>query len=377
MSPAGVQAVAAVVGACVGSFLNVVVWRLPRQMSLVSPGSRCPSCAHAIRWRHNLPVLGWLILRGRCYDCKAPISPRYPLVEALTAALFVLVARATDVVAQPGLAGAQAAFVASLVAISFIDWDLRLILDSLSKPMLAAGLLLSLFVPALHPDAFPSMSNRHLASLAESALAATIGALLLLGVRTLGSLLFRKEAMGLGDVKLLAMIGAYTSPIGVVYVLLIASLVGAVLGSAYHIARKRSLAPIVGTLSKGRYAFSQARVRPDRVDVLVAGAVPAAGERVDVSLVIPKDDNWFDADVHVSFEGTVESVTPHEGASIVRVVLADDVKDADADALSTFAHARVAVPFGPFLAAGGVAVVLYMHEIAHFVTETWPHFVRG
>jgi len=84
----------AVLGGCVGSFLHVVVYRLPRGESLLHPGSRCPKCGHAIRWYHNLPVVGWLLLGGRCYDCKARISPRYPLVEAITAAVFALLAYA-------------------------------------------------------------------------------------------------------------------------------------------------------------------------------------------------------------------------------------------------------------------------------------------
>ena len=79
-------------GACIGSFLNVVVYRLPRGESLIHPGSRCPACGHPIRWYHNIPVFGWLMLRGRCYDCGARISARYPLVEAAVAGLFAALA---------------------------------------------------------------------------------------------------------------------------------------------------------------------------------------------------------------------------------------------------------------------------------------------
>jgi leader peptidase (prepilin peptidase)/N-methyltransferase len=80
------------IGSAIGSFLNVVIYRLPRGMSLSKPGSHCPQCGHAIRWYHNLPMVGWLLLGGRCYDCKAPISPRYPLVELAVAAMFVALA---------------------------------------------------------------------------------------------------------------------------------------------------------------------------------------------------------------------------------------------------------------------------------------------
>lgn len=81
-----------VIGSAIGSFLNVVIYRLPRGMSLSHPGSRCPKCGHAIRWYHNLPIAGWLLLRGKCFDCKAAISPRYPLVELVVAAIFVALA---------------------------------------------------------------------------------------------------------------------------------------------------------------------------------------------------------------------------------------------------------------------------------------------
>ncbi len=84
-----------VLGACLGSFLNVVLHRWPRGESIVWPGSRCPKCGHAIRAWHNLPVIGWLLLRGKCYDCHAPISPKYPLIEAAVGVLFVLAALAT------------------------------------------------------------------------------------------------------------------------------------------------------------------------------------------------------------------------------------------------------------------------------------------
>ena len=148
------------------------------------------------------------------------------------------------------------------------------------------------------------------------------------------------------------------------------------LGSFFHFSRKRSLAAVSGALTKGRNAFTRARIAEDHVDALVAGDAPAVGESVDVSLVIEKDDNWFESDVHVAAQGVVESVTPHAGLSLVRVAL-EDPKESDAEALATFAHARVAVPFGPFLAAGGVAVVLWLPAIAHFVTDTWPRFIRG
>ena len=94
-------AFAFVIGACVGSFLNVVIYRLPRGKSLVSPGSHCPKCGHPIRWYDNVPILSWLVLRGRCRDCRAAISARYAVVELITGCLFVILAFAGPLSAQP------------------------------------------------------------------------------------------------------------------------------------------------------------------------------------------------------------------------------------------------------------------------------------
>jgi leader peptidase (prepilin peptidase)/N-methyltransferase len=134
-----------VIGSAVGSFLNVVIYRLPRGMSLSHPGSHCPKCGHAIRWYHNLPIAGWLLLRGKCHDCKAAISPRYPLVELTVAVIFVALAYVdvyllaveahdptTPIPNAPdgrflGLAliefGAHAWLVCSVMAAGLIRWD--------------------------------------------------------------------------------------------------------------------------------------------------------------------------------------------------------------------------------------------------------------
>ena len=378
MSPLGLTIFSGVVGACVGSFLNVVIWRLPRGQSLVTPGSRCPGCGTPIRWFDNLPILSWILLRARCRSCRTHITARYPFVEALTAALFLLLASRTDLVAFPGVAATKAAFLAAMVAVSFIDWDLRIIPDAISKPGIVVGLVAALFFPALHGASFlPDLSNRHLASLLEASAGALAGGGILLAVRWLGSIAFKKEAMGLGDVKLLAMIGAFTSPMATVYTLLLASFAGAILGGFFHVARKRALAPLPGAMRGGKSTFSLACVRGKRFDALVSGETLSVGERVDMTLTIPKDDNWFEADVPLVLAGRVVSVTPRDAThALVRVDL-DEPDAATSDALATFVHARVAVPFGPFLAIAGSAMVVYGAEVAHFVTVTWPEFIRG
>ena len=129
----------AVLGLIIGSFLNVVVWRVPRGESVVSPPSACPDCQHVIRPRDNLPVAGWLLLRGRCRDCKATISPRYPLVEAATGALFALTALRFG--ADPVLP-AYLFFVAIAIALTLIDLDVFRLPDVLTLPSYPVGLLL-------------------------------------------------------------------------------------------------------------------------------------------------------------------------------------------------------------------------------------------
>lgn len=189
---------AALLGLLVGSFLNVVVWRVPRGESVVSPPSACPGCGARVRPRDNVPVLSWLLLRGRCRDCRAPISARYPLVEAGTAVLFGLVAwRLGD---TPALLPAYLYLAAVAVALALIDIDVRRLPDAIvlpSYPVIAALLLLA------------------------SALTGDWGALLRAGVGGAGLWLFYlalvlayPRGMGLGDVKLAGLLGAATAYVG-------------------------------------------------------------------------------------------------------------------------------------------------------------------
>ena len=134
---------AGVVGALIGSFLNVVIWRLPRDESIVSPGSRCPSCERPISSYDNVPVVSWLLLRGRCRHCGAQISPRYPLVELLTAAAFALVVAVLGFDEQLVL---ELPFVACLIALAGIDYDHQLLPNKIVYPMAVYGLVATLLV---------------------------------------------------------------------------------------------------------------------------------------------------------------------------------------------------------------------------------------
>jgi leader peptidase (prepilin peptidase) / N-methyltransferase len=201
-------------GAAVGSFLNVVIWRLPRGESVVSPRSSCPRCGTPIRPRDNVPVLSWALLRGRCRDCGAPISARYPLVEALTALLCVVVV----VVLGPGPdAWIGLALVVLLVPVTFIDLDHRIIPNKL----LAVGAVAAVaLVALLEPDA-----------LVEHLLAA-----LAAGGFLLVAALAYPSGMGMGDVKLAAVLGLFLGA-AVAPAMFAAMLAGSVVGAAI-IARK-------------------------------------------------------------------------------------------------------------------------------------------
>lgn len=228
---------AGVAGLLVGSFLNVVIHRLPRMLerewalqaaeqrgetpapellqpyNLAVPASRCPSCGHAITARENIPVLGWLMLRGRCSACAAPISARYPAIELVTALLSALA------VGQYGatLVGASAVVLTwFLITLTAIDFDTQLLPDSLTLPLLWIGVALNLFGVW--------------ASLEASVIGAMAGYLSLWAVYWAFRLATGKEGMGYGDFKLLAALGAWFGWQALPGIILLSSVVGAVVG---------------------------------------------------------------------------------------------------------------------------------------------------
>jgi leader peptidase (prepilin peptidase) / N-methyltransferase len=199
------------VGAVIGSFLNVVIHRLPREESVVFPNSRCPSCGTAIRPYDNIPVVSWALLRGRCRSCRAAISARYPAVELLTAALFGLtfLLRGGLTLSLPF----DLAFVAALIALVFIDAEHMFLPNAITYPGLALALVARLFVPNLYGMAWLAGAAgglpEWLVSLAGAALGALVGGGFLWLTGWLWERLRGVEAMGLGDVKMMFMVGAY------------------------------------------------------------------------------------------------------------------------------------------------------------------------
>lgn len=200
-------------GAVVGSFLNVCIYRLPLEQSIVSPGSRCMGCGTAIRWYDNIPILSWLVLRGRCRSCKAPFSIRYPLVELLTGLLAMLLLLKFG----PSLSlVVMFLFCAALVVITFIDFDHQIIPDEISLPGIILGFLCSFFLPG----------HGWLSSLLGIVVGWGSLALIFYGYLWLTG----REGMGGGDAKLLAMMGAFLGLQAVPFIIFASSLVGTVAG---------------------------------------------------------------------------------------------------------------------------------------------------
>ncbi|MBI4345542.1 MAG: prepilin peptidase [Elusimicrobia bacterium] len=215
-------------GLVVGSFLNVCIHRMQRDESLVHPRSRCPRCKKPIAWYDNVPILSWILLGGRCRHCRKPISARYPLIELLTGTLFAALAWRWE--GQPLWAAAAAAACGALVVVAFIDWDTFLIPDVLSVGLAVGGVLVSPINPILGGSAA--------ARIPAALVGAAAGFALCWGIAAFGEWVFKKEAMGGGDIKLLAGVGAWTGALGAFDCLIVASLLGSLYGGALLARRK-------------------------------------------------------------------------------------------------------------------------------------------
>ncbi len=214
-----------ITGACIGSFLNVCVYRIPLNRSVVHPGSHCAACGAPIEWYHNLPIVSWLWLRGRAACCGTRIDLRYCLVEACMALLFMalwLKYGETD----PVGAVIYAIMCSGLVAACLIDLDHYIIPDRFTLGGAVAGMIAC----AIHPSLMGQKTA--LQGFSWALAGAITGALTLLAVAWIGTILFKKEAMGMGDVKFLAGICAFLGPTSITFILPLSSLIGSVLGLA-------------------------------------------------------------------------------------------------------------------------------------------------
>ncbi|HWZ95903.1 MAG TPA: prepilin peptidase [Opitutaceae bacterium] len=215
--------VAFVFGAAIGSFLNVVIYRVPAEKSIVRPGSHC-ACGAPIAWHDNIPIFSWLVLRGRARCCGRRFSIRYPLVELLTALLFL----GCWLLFPPAKAGCGMVFLSVLICATFIDLDHFIIPDAFTIGAGLAGLLLSVLAPALHSqsgDVFILDSMRSGVIALQGLL---IGSGLVLWVGLVAEAVLKKEAMGFGDVKFVGMIGAFCGWHGAIFSLFGGAIVGTV-----------------------------------------------------------------------------------------------------------------------------------------------------
>lgn len=256
-------------GANVGSFLNVVAHRLPLQLSVVKPRSRCPACRSPIAALDNIPILSWCLLRGRCRGCKAGISPRYAIVELLTGLLALH--SAWVLVWQPGAVGDPMAWahwgvvlvlLSALMAASLIDLDLTILPDEITVNGLYLAPVACAFVPALvlgpdraDVDWVPAELPVALRAVAVSLAGMAVGAGVIAAVGWLGKRYYKREAMGFGDVKLLGMIGGLTGPVGALVTLVLASFIGSAFGLPRYLTKGRLYIPFGPFLAAGGYLY--------------------------------------------------------------------------------------------------------------------------
>jgi len=242
----GFSALAFAWGACVGSFLNVCIHRIPREESVIRPRSHCPHCGRPIAWYDNIPLWSWLALRARCRQCRAPIAARYVLVELLVAVLFLLVWLKFDLQDGPRLLGLVPIrdwrlvpvywlMAGGLVLGTFVDFEHLIIPDRVTLGGIVAGIALSALAPSLHGAATAREA------LWASALGAAAGWFSLWAVAWLGALVFRKEAMGFGDVKLLGAIGAFLGWRAVVFTIVVSSLFGSLVGVSLVLSGRKAM----------------------------------------------------------------------------------------------------------------------------------------
>ena len=234
------------VGLSFGSFANVCIYRLPQNKSISHPHSYCPACHTPLRWQDNIPLFSFLVLRGRCHHCHKPISWQYPLVEAAMALLFLISTWRFPYAYFQILICDILAFY--LLTLSVIDARHKIIPDEFSVSLLAIGLLLSWHNPWLQGHALhPAL---------ESALAAITGGLLMILFAWVGERIFKKEAMGGGDIKLMAAFGALLGWGGLIGPLLIGSTLGALFGGTLLLLKRKKMGetiPFGPFLSVGAY----------------------------------------------------------------------------------------------------------------------------
>jgi len=222
-------------GACIGSFLNVCIYRIPRELSVIKPRSHCTSCNKIIPWYLNIPILSYIFLRGRCRFCGKKFSSRYMVVEITTATLFLMTwlklaypygaFLGMSPISDVKLIPVYWLVIGGLLLGSFVDFEHLIIPDRVTLGGIFAGIILSLLFPSLHN------TQSHLSALYHSIIGAVSGWVILWIIGFIGKLIFQKEAMGFGDVKLIGAIGAFLGWKAVIFTIVVSSFFGALVGS--------------------------------------------------------------------------------------------------------------------------------------------------
>ncbi|MGF1451753.1 MAG: prepilin peptidase [Opitutales bacterium] len=318
-------------GACWGSFANVVIYRVPAGKSIVTPRSHCYACGKPLAVRDNLPIVGWLILRGRARCCGAPFSPRYAIVETLMGALF-----ATCWLVYPPLTALCGFLLIFLLVVgTFIDWDTQELPDFVTVGGAAAGVLLSVLVPSLHlgsgDQLFPLANAQAFLS---ATLGATVGAGLLLWIAIFAETLLRKEAMGLGDPLLVGTIGAFCGWEGAIFSIFGGSVIGGV-----------CLAILILLNATTGWNLTPGKVEPARQTA--KPTTPGDGKAITAdALDAPKADP---ADGSGQADPRAQAGDP-------------DPEKRDEDEADPALAFGAGIPFGPWLAAGGLVYFLGLRE---------------
>ena len=239
-------------GACIASFLNVVIWRVPRGESIVSPPSHCPKCGAPIKWWQNIPILSWLALRGKCSSCRAPISPRYIFVETLGGCLFL--AAFLHFIADGNRTYVSIAinltlwwiWISLMIVGSLIDYDHKLLPDFVTVGGMLLGVAYwTLFSLSFKNFALEFSNLKMYLPLAWSLAGLAFGFGLMWLVRWLGSKAFKREAMGMGDVLLMGAVGALFGPVAVLATVMLSSVAGSIVGLGMILASKVKLGRFV------------------------------------------------------------------------------------------------------------------------------------